>query len=292
MLAQHLVGRRRLQADVQRYQGVVLPPAGGQLPFAAANDLGIGALGQADLVFDQLHHGLARGQKVDGGEPVFPEYRRRLTGHAQQRIVVGTGGIQHVQPLRVMLLQQRTPTLGKVKARGKVGLRRQPPRQKVTAQRHAYLAVVGDLSVGMLQLDLRIYEAALQKRRLRPHDGLRSLAVAAGDLVIVGHALVHLCQLLVQVSRPAVEHHQHRRRPKGPPAPTADSDSRAGHLCAGAAVQAAHGADVVVAEKALNEVTFPQQVAPLPGREGRMLRYGLQQQRLHCHHPGNLSPGK
>lgn len=32
VLAQHLIGRRRLEADVQRYQGVVLSPAGGQRP--------------------------------------------------------------------------------------------------------------------------------------------------------------------------------------------------------------------------------------------------------------------
>ena len=66
-----------------------------------------------------------------------------------------------MQPLRVVLPQQCAPALGEVKAGGEAGLRRQPPRQKVAAQGHAHLAVVCDLGIGALQVDLRVHEAAL-----------------------------------------------------------------------------------------------------------------------------------
>ena len=41
VLAQHFVGRRRLNADVQRHQRVMHRPAHGQQPLAAPDDLGV-----------------------------------------------------------------------------------------------------------------------------------------------------------------------------------------------------------------------------------------------------------
>ena len=112
-------------------------------------------------------------------------------------------------------------------------------------------------------MDVGIRKAALHQGGLPGHDGLRPLAVALGDLIVVGHTFVHLGQLPVQGSVLAVEHHQHRGGAKGPAAAVLDADGRAGHLGAGAAVQAAHGADVVVHQKAHDKVALPQQVSPL-----------------------------
>ena len=114
--------------------------------------------------------------------------------------------------------------------------------------------------------------------------------MSAGDLIVVGHTLVHLRQLAFQRPRRAVEHHQHRRRAERPSSVAANTDRRARHLRAGAAVQPAHGADVVVAQKAHNEVALAQQVAALPLRHLRVLLDGRQQQRLQRHHPGYLPP--
>ena len=57
-------------------------------------------------------------------------------------------------------------------------------------------------------------------------------------------------------------------------------------------MQAAHGADVVVAKKAQNEIAFPQQVAALFFGQFRMLPDGRQQQRFQFQHFGDLPPGE
>ena len=110
---------------------------------------------------------------------------------------------------------------------------------------------------------MRVRETALHERRLRPHDGFRALSVVARDLIVMGHTLIHLGKLALQLPRRTIEHHQNGRRAESPAAAVLDTDGRAGHLAAGAAVQAAHGADVIVAEKTQNEVAFAQQVAAL-----------------------------
>ena len=45
-----------------------------------------------------------------------------------------------------------------------------------------------------------------------------ALPVAVGDLVVMGHRLVHIGKLTFQLARSTVEHHQHRRRAKRPTA--------------------------------------------------------------------------
>ena len=55
-------------------------------------------------------------------------------------------------------------------------------------------------------------------------------------------------------------------------------------------MQAAHGADVVVAEKAQNEVAFAQQIAALLRGQLRVLLDGCQQQRLQLQHFRDLPP--
>lgn len=90
-------------------------------------------------------------------------------------------------------------------------MQREPPRQKVAAECHVDLPVVFDLRIGTLQFDVRIGEAALAEQRLGAHDGLCTLPVVIRDLVIMGHALVHLRKLAFHRSRRTVEHHQNGR---------------------------------------------------------------------------------
>ena len=83
----------------------------------------------------------------------------------------------------------------------------------------------------------------------------------AGDFIIVRHALIHLGKLTLQLTRCAVKHHQHGRRAEGPAAAGLDADRLPRHLRAGTPVQAAHGADIVVAEKTHDQVAFSPQIA-------------------------------
>ena len=106
-----------------------------------------------------------------------------------------------------MIAQQRRVSLLKGIALLHIGMQREPPRQKVAAECHVDLPVVFDLRIGTLQFDVRIGEAALAEQRLGAHDGLRALPVVVGDLIVMGHTLVHLGKLAFEFSRCAVEHH-------------------------------------------------------------------------------------
>lgn len=59
---------------------------------------------------------------------------------------------------------------------------------------------------------------------------------------------------------------------------------------AGTAVQAAHGADVIIAEKAQDKVALPQQVAALLLRQFRVFLNGCQQQLFQLQHLRDLPP--
>ena len=83
-----------------------------------------------------------------------------------------------------------------------------PPCEEVTAKRHVHLPVPLDLRIGVFQLDVRVRETALHARRLRPHDGFRALSVVARDLIVMGHTLIHLGKLALQLPRRTIEHHQ------------------------------------------------------------------------------------
>ena len=89
-----------------------------------------------------------------------------------------------------------------------------------------------------------------------------------------------------------MEHHQHRRRAESPAPLVADAHRRAGHLCAGAAVETAHLGDVVVHQEAQDQVPFSQQVAPFLLRPLRMGADGVLQQPFQSHHLGDLPPGE
>ena len=82
------------------------------------------------------------------------------------------------------------------------------------------------------------------------------------DLIVMRHTLVHLGKLTLQFSRCPVKHHQHRRRPECPAATILDTDCKPGHLATGAAVQAAHGPDIIVTQEAHDQVALSKQVAP------------------------------
>ena len=275
---------------MQRYQCVVHRLADGQQLCAASHYLGISALGKIHLIFDHFRHGLARRKHIDGGEPVLRKNLRDFVRFAQQRMVVSTGGTPDVDPRRIVVAQQRRVSLLKGISLFHTGMQREPPRQKIAAELHVDLPVVLDLRIGTFQFDMRIGETALTEQRLGAHDGFRALSVVVGDLIVMGHTFVHFGKLALQFSRRAIEHHQNGRRAEGPAAAILDADGGAGHLRAGAAVQAAHGADVIVAEKTHNEVALAQQVAAFFLGQLRVLLNGCQQQRLQLQHFRDLPP--
>ena len=71
VLAQPLIGRRGLKANVQRDERIVHPLAQGEQTFAAADHLGVSALGKIHLIFDHLDHRSARREDADRGEAVL-----------------------------------------------------------------------------------------------------------------------------------------------------------------------------------------------------------------------------
>ena len=114
--------------------------------------------------------------------------------------------------------------------------------------------------------------------------------MVVGDAAVAGHAAVHLHQFLVQQAGAAMEHPQHRGGTEGPAAGAVDADRRAAHQVGGAAVHPAHGGDVVIHQKAFDQVALAQQVAAL-----LLVPFGVflqtgQQQGLVLQHPGDLFP--
>ena len=108
-------------------------------------------------------------------------------------------------------------------------------------------AMVLEQSKTAFKLDVSIGKEPLRKGCLGAHDLFGALTVSVGYLVVMRHALVHIGKLTLHFSRRAMEHHKHRRRAEGPAAAFVYADRNARHLRAGAAVQAAHCAYVVVA---------------------------------------------
>ena len=106
MLAKQLVCRSHLNADVQCHQCVVHGIAHGKLSLTAADDLGVSALRQIHLIFNQFHHRLARRQKMDCGELMLRKNRRNFIRFAQQSVIIGACGAPDVQPCGIVLAQQ------------------------------------------------------------------------------------------------------------------------------------------------------------------------------------------
>ena len=210
-LSQVFIGCRCLDADVQGYQCVMHGLAHRQQLCAVPDDLGISALSKIHLIFDHLHHGLARREHIDVRETVQGEDLRNFVRFTSQGMVVGAGGAPEVDPRGVVIAQQRCVSLLKGIALLHIGMQREPPRQKIAAQRHVDLSVVLHLCIGPLQFNVGIREAPLTEQRLGAHDGLCTLPVVIRDLVIMGHALVHLRKLAFHRSRCTVEHHQNGR---------------------------------------------------------------------------------
>ena len=163
VLAQHLIGRRCLDADMQRYQRVVHGTAHGQLPFAAADHRGISALRQIDLIFDQVHHRLARGKEVDRGKLMIGKNGRDPVRLIQQGVNISVGGVPDVQPCGVVVAQQRRPAFLRGAMPTDIPVQGEPPRQKIAAQRHVLLTIALDLRIGAFEANVRVCEAALHK---------------------------------------------------------------------------------------------------------------------------------
>ena len=117
----------------------------------------------------------------------------------QQGVNISVGGVPDVQPCGVVVAQQRRPAFLRGAMPTDIPVQGEPPRQKIAAQRHVLLTIALDLRIGAFEANVRVCEAALHKVRLRPHDLLRALPMALGDLIIVGHTLVHFGQLALQL---------------------------------------------------------------------------------------------
>ena len=144
----------------------------------------------------------------------------------------------------------------------------------------------------MFQSDPGVGEPALHESRLGAHQQFGAFTVSAGDLVVMGHAFIHLSQLFAKGTGGPVEHHQHGRRPESPAAFVAYADRRTGHLCAGTAVEAAHLCDVVVHQETHYQIAFSQQVAALLVGHLRMAVHRRYQHVPEFQHPGDLPPGE
>lgn len=146
-----------------------------------------------------------------------------------------------------MLPQKLLAALLKAVSHLNIRAQRQPPCKKIAAERHVLLPVALYSGVSAFKLDVRVGKAPLRKGGLGAHDLFRALTVPVGYLVVMRHALVHVGKLTLHFARSTVKHHKHRRRAEGPAAAFVYADRNARHLRAGAAVQPAHGAYVVVA---------------------------------------------
>ena len=232
---------------MQRDQCIVHRFADGKLPLAAADDLRVCALGEKHLIFDHLRHGLTRRENAYRREPVRGKNLRYALCFAKQRVIVGACRVKNVEPRGVMLPQKLLAALLKGVSHFNIRAQRQPPCEKIAAERHVLLPVALYPGVCTFKLDVRVGKAPLRKGGLGAHDLFGALTVSVGYLVVMRHALVHIGKLTLHFSRCAMEHHKHRRRAEGPAAAFVYADRNARHLRAGAAVQAAHCAYVVVA---------------------------------------------
>lgn len=73
----------------------------------------------------------------------------------------------------------------------------QPQGQKVAAEGHVFLP--GGVGPGPLQQHGGFLPRPLQVGGLRVHQKLGPLAVAVGDLIVMGHTLVHFGQFFAQL---------------------------------------------------------------------------------------------
>ena len=154
---------------MQCNQRVMHSFAHSQKPLASADDRGISALGEIDLIFDHLHHGLAGREKVYCAEPVFGENGRYHVRLTENGVIIGVYRVPKVYPRSVVSRKQRLIALVCGISRRDVGEKRQPVRQEIAAQSHVLLSVAGNLSISALKRNLRIGKARLHKGRLRAH---------------------------------------------------------------------------------------------------------------------------
>ena len=167
-----------------------------------------------------------------------------------------------------------------------------PCSKEITAERNIVLSVWCNGGISLLQQNLCIWKISLHKCCLCIHEQFRTLSMPLGDLVIMGHTLIHSCQFCVQSSGSAVKHHQNRRRTEGPASCFADTDGRSGHFRTGLTVQNAHTGDIVIHQKTHNKITFSGEILSLIFGQSVIFSYGICQKLLQFQHFGNLMPGK
>ena len=223
---------------------------------------------------------------------MLPEDLGHGIGAAKQGVVIGLDALQQVEQNGIVPLEEGGTAGLEIKRLPCLPAEGKPQGEEITAEGHVLLPAGSRPHPGPFQQQDRPLKMSLHERGLGIHHQLGPLPVALGDLIIMGHTLVHLGQLLAQLPGSTVVHHQHRGGTERPAAAVAQGNGRAGHLAAGTAVEAAHPGDIVVHQKAQNEVALAQQVAPLLGRKLRVLPHGGFQQGLELHHFGDLLAGE
>ena len=223
----------------------------------------ISSLGQVNLILDHLDHRSSRCEYIDRRKPVTGENFRYFLRYSPQRIIIRTACIPDIHPRSIMMLQKRYITFFKSISLFNLGTQKKPLCQKITAKRHVFLFISLNLGVCSFQLNKRILKASLHKSSLSMHDSFRTLPMIVCNLIIGRHTFIHLSQFIFQCSRLTIKHHQYGRGTKSPASPFMDTDSRARHLTACAAVQTTHGTDIIVTKEAHNQVTFSPQISSL-----------------------------
>ena len=181
-----------------------------QLPHTAPDHFGVSTLGEVHLIFNHLHHRLARRKEMDRGKLVIGENGRNSFHLAQQGVIVGAGCAPDINPCCVVLPKQIHTTFLKGISLLYIRTQGKPPRKEVTTKRHIFLPISFNLRIYAFQFDVCIREVAPLKGGLCPHDFFCALPMVVRDFVIMGHTLVHLCKLALQLAWRTVEHHQNR----------------------------------------------------------------------------------
>ena len=176
----------------------------------------------------------------------------------KQRIIVGTAGIPKAYPRGiVLLLQQLIAPQRRITGGGTLTKQGKPKREKVTAERNILLPAAVRLRIGALQRNHCIIKLPARKSSFRLHQAVSPYAVIICNFTVVRHTAFHVCQFGIQRTGLAVVHHQHRGRIKCPAVRFLDTDSRARHFFAGAAVQYAHGRYIIIKKEACDQVALP-----------------------------------
>lgn len=184
---------------MEGHQPTVEPLAGGQQLLTAGQHLDCLPLCQPDLQLDHFHHGAAEGKVAHGGKTMLPEDLGHGIGAAKQGVVIGLDALQQVEQNGIVPLEEGG-TAG-LETNGSPACPQRESRRARKSQQRAMFSCPREAArhPGPFQQQDRPLKMSLLERCLGIHHQLGPLPVALGDLIIMGHTLVHLGQLLAQL---------------------------------------------------------------------------------------------